>query len=102
MSATMNEKLMLIHTYDGIIWTEEVEIIKETEKQFKLKNSLRNLLNKSEIGKHIEFVGIFCYQGEVNKLAKEYVEKSIERIKSDIENKTNLLNNYEKSLEKLE
>jgi hypothetical protein len=85
----------------GILEIIEVKIEKETEKQFKLLNTSRRILNKSEMGIYIDYYGIYCYEDELKELTKLYIEKEFDRLQKLISRETEKLNNYKLSLEVL-
>jgi hypothetical protein len=95
------KKLMNVRFEKGILEIIEVKIEKETEKQFKLLNTSRRILNKSEMGIYIDYYGIYCYEDELKELTKLYIEKEFNRLQKLISRETEKLNNYKLSLEVL-
>jgi hypothetical protein len=95
------KKLMNVRFEKGILEIIEVKIEKETEKQFKLLNTSRRILNKSEMGIYIDYYGIYCYEDELKELTKLYIEKEFDRLQKLISRETEKLNNYKLSLEVL-
>jgi hypothetical protein len=95
-----NTKLIAISEYNGVFRTEEAIVEKETSKQFKLKNTSRRILNKSDIGIPLPYGLMFAYEYDVKRLISEELEKRVRSVNKTIENKTNELYNLEKSRER--
>jgi hypothetical protein len=97
----MDQKLMNVSFRNGNMLIVEVIVEKETEKQFTIRNTSRRILNKSDMNRHLDYYGIYCYESDLKKLATEYIENRKSRLEMEITTRNKELQNLENSVGKL-
>lgn len=94
--------LINVQEYGGTLMVIKVNVLKETEKQFKLGNTGRSVLNKTDLNKYIPYSGIYAQIDDIKPLTKLHLQKRIESTKTQLKHLTETLTALEDSLENID
>lgn len=92
--------LVCVKEYRGQLSITKVIIEKETEKQYKLKNTGRAILNKSDLNKFLAYGELYCDIKDFKELMKVRLQTRIERSQEQLDSLQETLNNlkYEQAM----